>query len=514
MPQSSYSPADIAALLPYFTKQEREFVSALISSDNALWRPLPGPQSMAYHSTADVIGYGGAAGGGKTDLAIGKALTQHRKVAIFRREATQLTGITDRITDLLGSRDGYNGSERIWRLPDVQLEFCSVPNPGDETKYQGRPKDLLVLDEAANFLEHQVRFLMGWVRTTDPGQRCQTLLTFNPPTSVEGRWIVDFFKPWLDKNYEGKRAAPGETRYFAMIAGKEVEVETPEPFQHGPDRIVPMSRTFIPSRVSDNIYLTGTGYMATLQALPEPLRSQMLYGDFEAGMTDDPWQVIPSEWVDIAMKRWTPRTPRPRMDGIGVDVARGGADNTIIARKHAGLWFDEALVYPGSATPNGPMAAGLVIGATRDRAPIHVDVVGVGAAVYDFLIEARQQTIGVNGAQASLNTDKSGKLNFANLKSYLWWAMREALDPDANTGIALPPDEQLRRDLCTPKWSLRGRTIHVMTREEMIKELGRSADWGSAYVMALMPTPRVADLPGALNRKTRDHNPYDLIGKG
>ena len=41
-----------------------------------------------------------------------------------------------------------------------------------------------------------------------------------------------------------------------------------------------------------------------LQSLPEPLRSQMLYGDFKAGMEDDADQVIPTAWIDAAMDRW------------------------------------------------------------------------------------------------------------------------------------------------------------------------------------------------------------------
>src|SRR5713101_3601096 len=106
----------IAALLPLMTAEERAEVNRIIAGDRAIWRPLPGPQSMAYHATADVVGYGGAAGGGKTDLACGKALTQHQRVMILRREATQLTGIIDRLTELIGHKDGYNGTERIWRL--------------------------------------------------------------------------------------------------------------------------------------------------------------------------------------------------------------------------------------------------------------------------------------------------------------------------------------------------------------------------------------------------------------
>lgn len=470
------------------------------------WLPLPGPQTTAYNSTADIIGYGGAAGGGKTDLACGKALTQHQKVLVLRREATQLTGIIDRFTELIGGRDGYNGQERIWRLPGKQIEFGSTPNLDDWNKYQGRPHDLLIFDEAANFLESQVRALLGWLRSVDPKQRCQALLTFNPPTTAEGRWITKFFAPWLDKKHP-KPAKPGELRWFAMIDGEEVEVPNGEPFQHGADLIKPMSRTFIPSRVSDNPYLMGTGYMATLQSLPEPLRSQMLYGDFNAGIEDDPWQVIPTAWVEAAQARWKRPDKLAPMDSLGVDVARGGRDSTIIARRH-GMWFDVPLAYPGSATPNGPTVAGLAIAAKRDDAVIHVDVIGVGSAPYDFLVEARQQTVGVNVAEAAVGTDKSGRLRFKNLRSELVWRMREALDPTHNTGIALPPDPQLLADLTAYTWELSGSTIYVASREQIMERIGRSPDYGSAYVLALLDTPKRSTIEAMCRNGVQDYDPY------
>lgn len=494
-------------LLAYLTPEELADLDALISSDPTVWRPLPGPQSMAYYSDADIIGYGGAAGGGKTDLACGKALTQHQKVLVLRREATQLTGIIDRFTELIGSRDGYNGAERIWRLPGQQVEFGSTPNLDDWNKYQGRPHDLLVFDEAANFLEAQVRALLGWLRSVDPSQRCQALMTFNPPTTAEGRWITAFFAPWLDKKHP-RPAQPGELRWFAMIDGEEVEVPNGEPFQHGADLIKPMSRTFIPSRVSDNPYLMGTGYMATLQSLPEPLRSQMLYGDFNAGIEDDPWQVIPTAWVEAAQARWKRPDKLAPMDSLGVDVARGGRDNTILARRH-GMWFDEALVYPGSATPNGPTVAGLTIAAKRDDAVVHIDVIGVGSAPYDFLNEAGQQVVGVNVAESATGTDKSGRLRFKNLRSELVWRMREALDPTNNTGIALPPDPQLLADLTAYTWKLSGSTIYVASREQIMEKIGRSPDYGSAYVLALMDTPKRATVEALGQRRRRgEYDPY------
>ena len=146
------------ALLDYLTEAERAELDTLLATDPVPWRPLAdSPQQTAFDSQADIIGFGGAAGGGKTDLACGKALTRHQKVMMLRRVGTELTGILDRLVEILGTRDGYNGQDKIWRTRrydgvPLQMEFGAVPNLGDEKKFQGRPHDLLVFDEAANFL--------------------------------------------------------------------------------------------------------------------------------------------------------------------------------------------------------------------------------------------------------------------------------------------------------------------------------------------------------------------------
>jgi hypothetical protein len=507
------TPAEAKDLLKYLTPEEREEVNKILAEDKTIWRPLPGPQMLAFDSKADIIGYGGAAGGGKTDLACGKALRSHLTTMILRRESTQLSGITDRLRAIIGNDEGYNGQKMVWRTkgPDGiarQIEFGSVPHQGDETKYQGRPHDFIVFDEAANFLERQVRFLLGWLRTTVEGQRCQALLTFNPPTSAEGQWIIPFFGPWLDKKHH-RPAQPGELRWFATIDGKDAELDDGTPFEHKGELITPMSRTFIPSRVTDNPYLVGTGYMSTLQSLPEPLRSQMLYGDFNAGMEDDPYQVIPTSWVEIAMGRWHEPAVKPRMSSVGVDVARGGRDSTVIARRH-GMWFDKPLEYKGENSNDGPKVAGLVIASVRDLAPVHIDVIGVGSSPYDFLKEARQNVYGVNVSEKASGSDKSGRLKFFNQRSELWWKMREALDPSANNGIVLPNDQRLKADLCAPTWKLSGSTVKVESRDEIVDRIGRSPDFGSAYILALMDSPRASDYIKS-SRKHRgidEYNPY------
>lgn len=516
---------DAAELERYLTADERKELNALLAADLAErpWMPLPGPQTMAYESTADVVGFGGAAGGGKTDLACGKALTQHQVVQIFRREGTELTAIIDRMAEITGHRDGLGGKPPVWRDPAGScrlIEFCSVPNLGDERKFQGRAKDLLVVDEAANFLEAQVRFLMGWVRTVDPNQRTQTLLTFNPPTSAEGRWIIAFFAPWLDKKFTGPggRAKPGELRYVAVIDGKDRWLESGEPFMHNGELILPQSRTFIPSRITDNPFLVGTNYMSTLQALPEPLRSQMLYGDFEAGMEDDIWQVIPTRWVEAAMARWKDRQPKGEMLQMGVDAARGGKDNQTIATRHrdeqAGhdLWFDRLKVVPGVEVDDGDKAAAHVLVARRNDAPTNVDVIGVGASVYDSLKRTGVQVLGVNVAEkAHRATDRTGALQFFNLRSDLWWNLRELFDPRYDTGIAVPDDPELLAELCAPRWELSGKTVKVESREDIVKRVGRSPDRAAALMLAAMDVPKLSVQRAAWGSINEDVASYDPL---
>lgn len=500
---------EIQDLLQFLTPLERSELAILLASDKTLWRPLPGPQTLAMQSEADITGYGGSAGGGKTDLACGLSVTEHQRTVIYRENGTELSGIVDRLTQIIKSRKGFNGQEGIWRFatPDGiqrQIDLCSFPNPGDEKKQQGKARDLLIFDEAANMRESAVRFVMGWMRSADPMQRCRALLTFNPPTTAEGRWVIRYFAPWLDKKHPNP-AMPGELRYFATIEGKDVEVPNNEPFvlENGEriytyvasqyeetDIIRPLSRTFIPARVTDNPFYMGTNYVSVLQGLPEPLRSQMLKGDFLAGVEDDVWQLIPTAWVEEAQARWRDLSPKPPMDSLGVDVARGGKDKTIIARRH-GMWFDMPLVYPGSATPNGPSVAGLTVGALRDGAPIHIDVIGVGSSPYDFLNSNGQHVIGVNVSEKATATDLSGRLRFSNQRSQYLWQMREALDPANNTGICLPPDTNILGDFCAFNWTVRATCIYVDSREEVLKRIGRSPDYMSAYMLALIDTPKI-----------------------
>jgi len=138
----------------------------------------------------------------------------------------------------------------------------------------------------------------------------------------------------------------------------------------------------------------------------------------------------------------------------------------------------------------------------KDSPPIHIDVIGVGSSPYDLLRIAGQQVIGVNVAEKSIATDRSGRLRFLNQRSELWWKLRELLDPVNDTGTMLPPDPELLADLCAPKWEMAGMRVQVESRESICARIGRSPDKASAVILAQLDTPKLAKI----KRQQRETN--------
>lgn len=480
------------------------------------WQPLPGPQTLAFESDAEIILYGGSAGGGKSELALGKAYQQHKRVLILRREFPQLAGLLDRSRTLYSRYGKLTSTPKpVWRLKykgvDRSIWFDSCQYDEDKEKFQGIDHDLRVIDEAANFLESQVEFIGGWVRSPDPNQKQQLLLVSNPPTSASGRWLIRWFAPWVDPKHPNP-AKPGELRWFAKV--NDVDTEMPDnrqfiiddkkvvydfdPADVSEDDIIkPKSRTFIPARIVDNPYYLKSGYLATLQALPEPMRSQMLKGDFLAGSEDSEWQVIPTEWVLLAQQRWRERRrPNVPMSTLGVDVARGGRDKTVITARFDN-WFDMQKVFPGQATPDGNIVANLVLRERYNECPIIVDVIGVGASVYDALRAGirderkKELIVGFNASHGSGARDRSGQLEFKNKRAECYWKLREALDPVHGQDLAIPDDPELLQDLCTPLWEYTPqKNIKIESKEDIIERIGRSPDKADSLVYAFVSNYR------------------------
>lgn len=462
----------------------------LTTTSGPIWEPIPdSPQRAAYESEADELFYGGAAGGGKTDLLLGLAGTRHTRSIIFRRIFPSARGIIERSREIYNrsadnrSKDSYNESLHIWRLSDGrQIEIAAMQYEKDKEKHRGNPHDFYAFDEITEFTESQFRFVMAWNRTTKAGQRCRVVVTGNPPATPEGEWVKKYWGAWIDPKHPNP-AKFGELRWYVRVGDNDIELEgdwAGKTYSADGEMLQPRSRTFIPARLADNPHLRDTGYLAIIQGLPEPLRSQMLYGDFGKATQDDAYQVIPTAWVEAAMTRVNP--PADKITALGVDVARGGSDKTVIATMR-GFVIDSLMRIAGKDTPTGPAVVQHIINAQPGDAPVGIDVIGVGASAYDSAVSMCSARA-VNFAEGTDATDKSGKLRFRNVRAAAWWAMREALDPSTGANITLPDDPELKSDLCAPRWSLSGGRVVIEEKEEIKKRIGRSPDAGDAVVIA------------------------------
>jgi hypothetical protein len=476
-----------------------DFVDSLLAPQSITidWQPFPdSPQEAAYHSTANVIGYGGAAGGGKSDLLLGKAFTQFKRAVIYRLNNGDLQDIIERGDSILDGRAFFvRGEKRRWELPDGR--FCmatSAERIRDLQKYRGRARDFIGIDEASEFEELVIRMLMGWLRTEDQHQMTQALLTFNPPNE-RGEWLIEYFAPWIKPDHNNP-AKDGEIRWFIRRDDKDVEVDSSDPVLINGIEYKPQSRTFFHARVEDNPVLLRTNYRDQLNTLPEPLRTQLLTGDMSVGRKDDDWQVIPTAWLLEAEQRWNELgKPELKLRALGADPKRGGSDEFGIAR----LYGDYFEVEGHTGNFDGDSGAELIIRCLLgDDAPIYIDPLGIGASVYDVLKKTHDAIAMNAGESAGKETDKSGKYMFANQRSLWWWRFREALDPNSGFKIALPPLRKLRQDLRAPRFKRQGGKIIVESKETIKERTGRSTDYADPVIQAWYGTSIVSDFAGGI----------------
>lgn len=459
--------------------------------------PHPGPQTMAFNSTADIVGFGGASGGGKSALIALLILLKHKRSVVFRHDTSQMTHLVDDIASFHGTDAGLNRQSNTFRFTDFpghMVEFGGIGKPKEEEKWQGRAHDLVAFDECTQLSESKVRWLLTWCRSPDPEFQAKCIMTFNPPGSPseegeeDGRWLLKFFAPWIDENYEGTRADPGEIRYFLRdYENEEHEVESGEPrlfeIKGRPVLTYPQSRTFIPSLATDNPSY-GQEYINQLMSLEEPNRTRYLMGDFSSSISDHENQIVPTKSVERAMDLWTKEGAKRPMSSIGVDVARGGADFTSLAARHD-WWWDKIERVPGKDTPDGHAVASLIYRKVRDGAVVCIDVVGPGSSPYD-IVKHTLECIPISGQQRKNLPPVQDQMGFYNLRTALYWLLRKILDPSSGLDARLPQDKKLLRQLCAPRFSRETGLVQMENKVELKKRVGFTIDDADAVAYSLL----------------------------
>ncbi len=199
--------------------------------------------------------------------------------------------------------------------------------------------------------------------------------------------------------------------------------------------------------------------------------------------------LIKINWCSDATKRFlefcdvTGKIDESKIEGlrmIGVDVANSeSGDKAAIAEGKGNV----LLKIEDFSCPDSNQLGHQVYRMMKEKGIknncVGVDGVGVGAGTVNTLKEYGISGKNVNLQSASEPVDLNQEEEFNNLRSQMWWTMREDL---RNGLIALPDDQDLIADLVTPKWFVRSGKIVIESKEDIKKRLGRSPNKGDAAV--------------------------------
>lgn len=150
-------------------------------------------------------------------------------------------------------------------------------------------------------------------------------------------------------------------------------------------------------------------------------------------------QMIPADDVYAAVQR-TQIVPMGTPKLFGVDVARFGDDQTVIARRH-GRKLEELIKYRGLDTME--VAARVAANINKFHPDVvYVDEVGIGAGVVDRLKQLGHVVVPVNSA-----TKADDERQFFNKRSEMWGRMAEWMKT-----ADIPDDNDLQTDLIGPEY--------------------------------------------------------------
>lgn len=263
----------------------------------------PGPQSAFLSSSADVVIFGGAAGGSKSFSLLLEAMYDWDNSefggVIFRRTSPQLTGAGSLWSD---SKVVYRGATHV-KNPLVctfpaggTMQFLHLQYEDDVSDHQGKQYAYIGFDELTHFEESQFWYMTSRLRTTS-GAMTRVRGTCNPdPDSFVRKliawWIGD---PDCDDCASGEceleeHGLPvpersGVLRWFIRDDDDTLQwfdTETSALRACTRKGQKPKSLTFIGSKLADNKALTDSdpGYEGTIEALPVVERRRLGEGNW------------------------------------------------------------------------------------------------------------------------------------------------------------------------------------------------------------------------------------------
>jgi hypothetical protein len=205
-----------------------------------------------------------------------------------------------------------------------------------------------------------------------------------------------------------------------------------------------------------------------------PMWESKVRGRFPKTATDtliSPDLILAAQLRDLSSTAFEPGR-------YGVDVARSGNDESTIYRRRGGTVRRE---FSRAGIGDTMELAGEVhnrIEPHKGLVPAVIDIIGIGAGVYDRLSEQELNVVPFQASEAADNPYK-----FKNRRAESFWALRELFQEGV---VDLDPeDEELAAQLGSIKWKVdsAGR-IQIESKEDMKKRGLPSPDRADAVMMS------------------------------
>ncbi|MFV0536811.1 MAG: hypothetical protein ACK5M3_05485 [Dysgonomonas sp.] len=212
--------------------------------------------------------------------------------------------------------------------------------------------------------------------------------------------------------------------------------------------------------------------------------------------------LIPYEWIELANQRWQEIQEKGfdynRPLRLGSDIAGMGRDSSVNCYRYDN-YVDRFYCHNSGGKADHMHMAGLIANELKGERNIKniaiIDTIGEGAGVYSRLEELYNEgqikgtVISSKGSQGTDGlTDSTGQLEFANMRAYLHWCVREWLDPKNNHNPALPPCDKLMEEATETHWKFQSNgKIIIEPKDDIQERIGRSPDFFDALKETFYP---------------------------
>lgn len=223
---------------------------------------------------------------------------------------------------------------------------------------------------------------------------------------------------------------------------------------------------------------------------PEDIFRIKVLGKFPKVSADS---LIPQQWIEAANRRWIEYHEEHGHDPeynynlrLGVDVAGMGRDSSVYCFRYNNIVSRFYKTNSGGRADHMQITGNVINILNQNPFSVAlIDTIGEGAGVYSRAVEMGyiNQVFSTKYSEKAADeydtplNDYTGVYEFQNKRAYLFWAVRDALNPKNGFNFMLPPDDEFTKEATEIKFFFMSNgKIMIEPKEDIKKRLGKSTD--------------------------------------